>query len=128
LGPARPGGLVEDRYPRRWNPAIDGRSALDPSLNGLSAVDPSLDGYASVDSTFDGIETIDEQPPVDWIYAFNELAEPRLFRAPTGKHTIKPIWGRQQAIRRVPRRGWAEAIEVERSGIQKVPSAMGPLF
>ena len=125
--------MVEDRYPERGQPAVNRHPAVDASVDGDAVFNPALDWRAAIDRVtsvypaLDGIETLNGQSPFKWVYALDEFAQPRLFCAPTWEHAIEPIW-RQPALRRVPRWGWAEAINGGRPIIQKVPSLTGPFF
>jgi len=82
LGPARPGELVEDRYPQRWNPAldritsIDRHPALNPTVDGDSTVHPALDRVTAVNPTIDGIETLNGEPSFGRVYTLNQFAQP----------------------------------------------------
>ncbi len=106
----------EETWPRVMESETATVTMYQPQID--SWKDDTFDARAAV-SVQEGDAALDRFASVDWIYAFNELAKPRLFCASTWKYTIKPIWGRQPAIRRVPRWWWAEEIEAGDSDIKR---------
>jgi hypothetical protein len=123
--------LVEDGHPERGRPAVCRHPAVDASFDRDPALNPALDRLPAFDRvtagnpTFDGFETEHRQPPVKWLHAFNEFAQPRLLRPSARQHAVVP---KPVDVESALRRRWAEEIEVERSRNQKVPSLTGPFF
>jgi hypothetical protein len=127
--------LVEDRHPQCGRPAVDRYPALDPAVDrhtalnatvdGNATLDATLDRVASVHPTLDRIETLDQHPSVEWIYALDELAQPRLLGASAWQHAVAPEpVDVKSALRWVPRRWWTEALTANES---KVGKSKGPV-
>ncbi|MBD3850493.1 MAG: hypothetical protein IFK93_04305, partial [Acidobacteria bacterium] len=71
----------------------------------------AFDRFASINPTLDRIETLDGQPSFEWIYALDELTQPRLLRASARQHAIEPKpFDVESALRWLP--GWRRSEEV----------------